>query len=192
ARGRAGSVGLPGRRHPRRREVRGARIPAENQSVSYTLRGRLESRLASLVPVVAAACALAAAEHRWWPVVAVALMLGFGLALDLQAYHRLLPYQPGWAALPLGVVELVLLLVLMRAAGVAAPLEDALALFAGGWLLAQLLGHAGFPLLRLGYAEEGGELGRLGASSVIAVGAVLAGAGATAYALRPPVVHLAA
>ena len=122
--------------------------------MSYTLRGRIESRLAALLPVVAAACVLAVAEHRWWPVEAAALMVGVGLALDLQAYHRLLPYQPGWAALPLGLLELGLVLGLMRAAAVAAPIWQALALFAGGWLLAQALGNAGFPLLRLGYAED--------------------------------------
>ena len=67
-------------------------------------------------------------------------------------------------ALPLGALELgALLVLLMRARGDPAPLGQAVALFAGGWLVAQLLGHAGFPLLRLGYAEEGGELGRLGA-----------------------------
>jgi len=160
--------------------------------VSYTLRGRIESRLAALLPVVAAACALALAEHRWWPVEAVGLMLGIGLAFDVLAYHRLLPYQPGWAALPLGLVEVALVLVSMRLAGIAAPLGQALSLFAGGWVVAQLLGHAGFPLLRLGYAEDGGELGRLGAVSAVAVGITLASAGATAYALLPPVVHLSA
>jgi parallel beta-helix repeat protein len=141
---------------------------------------------------VAAASGLALAEHRWWPVEAVGLMLGVGLALDVQAYHRLLPYQPGWAALPLGLVELGLVLLFMRLAGVVAPLGQAFALFAGGWLLAQLLGQAGFPLLRLSYAEDGGELGRLGAVAAVAVGVALASAGATAYALLPPVVHLAA
>jgi parallel beta helix pectate lyase-like protein len=160
--------------------------------MSYTLRGRIESRLAAVLPVVAAACALAASEHRWWPVEAAGLMLGIGLALDVQVYHPLLRYQPGWAALPLGAVELGLLLAAMRAAGIAAPLRQALLLFAGAWLLAQLLGHAAFPLLRLSYAEDGGELGRMGAAAAVSVGAVLAGAGATAYALRPPVVHLAA
>ena len=160
--------------------------------MSYTLRGRIESRLAALLPVVAAACVLAVAEHRWWPVEAAGLMLGVGLALDLQAYHRLLPYQPGWAALPLGLLELALLLGLMRAAGVAAPLWQALTLFGGGWLAAQILGHAGFPLLRLGYAEDGGELGRLGTLSAVLLGVTLAAAGGTAYALLPPVVHLAA
>ena len=160
--------------------------------MSYTLRGRLESRLAALLPVVVAACSLALFEHRWWPVEAVGLMLGIGVALDLQVYHRLLPYQPGWAALPLGVLEFAALLGVMRLAGIAAPLWQAAALFAGGWLAAQLLGHAGFPLLRIGYAEEGGELGRLGLVAALAVGAALAGAGATAYAELPPVVHLAA
>ena len=160
--------------------------------MSYTLRGRLESRLAALLPVIVAACSLALAEHRWWPVEAVGLMLGIGVGLDLQVYHRLLPYQPGWIALPLGVLEFGALLGVMRLAGIAAPLGQAAALFAGGWLLAQLLGHAGFPLLRLGYAEEGGELGQLGLVAALVVGVALAGAGATAYAELPPVVHLAA
>jgi len=160
--------------------------------VSYTLRGRVESRLAALLPVVAAACALTAILHRWWPVEAAGLMVGLGVALDAQAYHRLLAYQPGWTALPLGAIELAALLLLMRVLGVSAPLWQPLALFAAGWLLAQVLGQVCFPLLRLGYAEEGGELGRLGGVAALAVGLALAGAGATAYALRPPVVRLGA
>jgi parallel beta-helix repeat protein len=160
--------------------------------MSYTLRGRLESRLAALVPLLAAACILATALHRWWPVEAAALMIAVALVLDAQVYHRVLPYQPGWAAVPLGLLELGLLLLVMRVLDVAAPLWQAAALFAGGWLLAQVLGHAGFPLLRLGYAEDGGELGRLGGASALAVGFVLAGAAGTAYALEPPVVHLSA
>ncbi len=160
--------------------------------MSYTLRGRIESRLAALVPLIAAACALAAATHHWWPVEAAALMVAVGLVLDTQVYDRVLLYQAGWMAVPLGALELLLLLGIMRLLGVAAPVWQAVALFLGGWLLAQLLGHAGFPLARLGYAEEGGELGRLGGASALAAGLFLAGAGATAYALRPPVVHLSA
>ena len=78
--------------------------------MSYTLRGRIESRLAALLPVVVAACVLALAEHKWWPVEAAGLMLGIGLALDLPVYHRLLRYQPGWVALPLGALELAAVL----------------------------------------------------------------------------------
>jgi Right handed beta helix region len=160
--------------------------------VSYTLRGRIESRLAALLPVIAAACALAAATHRWWPIEAVALMVVIGLVLDTQLYDRALSYQAGWMAVPLGLLELGLLLGAMRLLAIMAPLWQAVVLFAGGWLLAQLLGHAGFPLARLGYAEEGGELGRLGGASTLAAALVLAGAGATAYAMEPPVVHLQA
>jgi Right handed beta helix region len=160
--------------------------------VSYTLRGRIESRLAALLPVVVVACVLTAVFHPWWPVQAVCLMLGAGLVLDVLVYDRLLHYQPAWAALPFGALELGIVLGSMRVLGVAAPLSQALALFAGGWLLAQLLGQAGFPLLRLGYAEDGGELGRAGVVTAVAVAVALAGAGATAYAGRAPVVHLAA
>ena len=159
--------------------------------MSYTLRGRIDSRLAATLPVVVAACVLALAEHKWWPVEAAGLMVGVGTALDVQAY-RLLRYQPGWAALPFGLLELGLVLLFMHAAGIMAPLWQAVALFAAGWLTAQVLGQAGFPLLHLTYSEDGGELGRFGAAAAVTVGVVLASAGATAYALRPPVVHLAA
>lgn len=160
--------------------------------MSYTLRGRLETRLAAMLPAVAAAGLLALAEHRYWPVETAGLMVGIGVALDLQAYHLLLRYQPGWAAVPLGLLELGLVLLCMRLTGVEAPLRQAVALFAGGWVATQVLGHAGFPRARLSYAEDGGELGRLGAAAAVSVGAVLAAGGATAWALRPPVVHLAA
>ena len=100
--------------------------------MSYTLRGRIESRLAGLAPVVVAACVLTAVADRWWPVQAVALMAGVGVALDVQVYHRLLRYQPAWAAVPLGALELGVLLGLMRLLGVMAPLSQALALFGVG------------------------------------------------------------
>jgi hypothetical protein len=160
--------------------------------MAYTLRGRLESRLAAgLLPLVAA-CALALGHRAWWPVELVALMLGIGVALDVTVYHRLLPYQPGWAAVPLGLLELGATMGLARTAGVEAPLREALALFGAAWLLAQVLGHAGFPLLRLSYGEDGGELGRVGPGLVLAVLAVFASAGGTAWATQPPTVHLAA
>jgi len=160
--------------------------------VSYTLRGRVESRLAALAPIVAAACVLALVLHRWWPVEAAALMAGVALALDCQLYDRIFRYQPGWVALPLGLLELAALFGLMRLLGIDAPWWQALLLFTAGWLVAQLLGHVVFPLTRLSYGEEGGELGRFGLVSALAIGVALTGAAATAYALEPPVVHLKA
>ena len=160
--------------------------------MSYTLRGRVETRLAALLPVLLAACVVAGALHRWWPVELVALMAAVGLFLDLEVWHRLLRYQPAWAAVPLGAVELSVLLAIVYGFGLHAPLVPALALFGAGWLASFLLAQAGFPLLLLGYAEDGGELGRVGA--VAAVGMVLGFAGSAAtYVVRlPPVVHLAA
>jgi parallel beta-helix repeat protein len=154
--------------------------------MSYTLRGRLESRLASAAPALLVAFAL----HRWWAVELVALMLVLGVALDVLVYHRLLAYQPGWAALLLGALELALLYGAMRALGIMAPLGTALLLFAVAWVSAQLFGHALFPRLDLSYGDRGGELGRIGAATAAAVGvAAVAGLGAD-YATRPPTVHL--
>jgi nitrous oxidase accessory protein NosD len=119
-------------------------------------------------------------------------MLGVGLAFDLTLYHRLLPYQPGWAALPLGLLELAAVIGLGRLLHVGAPLAAGLIFYAGAWLLAQVLGHAVFPMVRLSYGEEGGELGRAGAGVAAAAVVVLAAAGGIAWETQPPVVRLAA
>ncbi|HEX7082912.1 MAG TPA: right-handed parallel beta-helix repeat-containing protein [Gaiellaceae bacterium] len=154
--------------------------------MSYTLRGRIESRLAAAVPALAVALAL----HRWWAIELVALMLAIGLVLDVGVYHRALPYQAGWLALPLGAAELALVYGAMRALPIHAPLGEALGLYAVAWASAQLLGHALLPRLRLSYAEAGGELGRGGPITAAAVAIVLvAGLGAD-YAVRPPTIHL--
>jgi parallel beta helix pectate lyase-like protein len=160
--------------------------------VSYTLRGRIESRLAALLPVLLGCCVLAAALHRWWPVELCALMAAVGVVLDVQIWHRLVPYQPAWLILPVGLVELGLVLVIVYGAGLHAPLGPALAIFGVGWLVAFVLAQAGYPLLRLSYAEDGGELGRVGPVAAAVVLFALLGCAATWYVRRPPVVHLAA
>lgn len=160
--------------------------------MSYTLRGRVESRIAALLLPLAVACALAGVLHAWWPIELAALMLAVGVALDVAVYDRLLSYQPGWAALPLGALELGLLVALMHGLGIHAPLGRALAFFGAAWLWSQVLGHAGYPLLRLSYAEDGGELGRSGAAAGAAAATVLASAAGLAWGMQPPTVHLSA
>ena len=160
--------------------------------MSYTLRGRLETRLAaSFVPLVAA-CIVALVLKSWWPVALAAIMIGTGLALDAAIYHRLLSYQPGWLALPLALVELGVLMAIVFALGIPAPLDFALLFFAGSWLLGQILVHAGFPVARLSYGEDGGELGSGGSAAAAAAVAVFAAAGGVAWATQPPTVHLSA
>jgi hypothetical protein len=159
--------------------------------MSYTLRGRLESRLAALVAPLAVALALAGALGEWWPVELCGLMAGIGLAADL-VYHPTLPYQPGWAALPLGALELSLTYGAMRALAVPAPLPAALGFYAGAWVWSQLLAHAVLPLARREWSEDGGELGRAGAA--LAAGFVLpfVASGGVWWHNLPPTVRLSA
>ena len=159
--------------------------------MAYTLRGRLESRVAAALAPLVIAFALALALDAWWPVELGVLMLGVGLALD-AVYYRVVPYQPGWAAIPLGLLELGIVMSLARALEIEAPQAGALGFFAGSWLLAQALGHAVFPLARLSYGEDGGELGRTGPGAAAAALVVLAAAGGVAWATQPPIVRLPA
>ena len=160
--------------------------------MSYTLSGRIQTRLAaSLLPIVAAGC-LTLASHEWWPLQLAALMLGVGLALDVGVYHRFLPYQPGWLAVVLGAVEFAAVLALVRVLGVEAPAPAAYGFFAGAWLIAQIATHATLPLVVDSYGEDGGELGRVGAAAAVLVLAIGASAGGAAWAAVPPVVRLPA
>ncbi|MGH3071425.1 MAG: hypothetical protein ACRDNB_04030, partial [Gaiellaceae bacterium] len=124
--------------------------------MSYTLRGRIETRLAAALLPVLVAAALSPLLHAWWPLELVGLMTAIGLALDGTLYHRLLPYQAGWLPVPLGLLELGLTMGGARLLDLNAPLRPALALFAGAWLVQQLLAHAALPLLRLSWPEDGG------------------------------------
>jgi nitrous oxidase accessory protein NosD len=154
--------------------------------MSYTLTGRIQTRVVSLIPALLVALAL----QRWWAIELTALMLGIGLVLDLGVYHRALAYQPAWLALPLGGLELALVYGAMHWLDVMAPLRWALGLYAIGWAAAQLFGQAIFPRLRLEYAEEGGELGRRGALTSVAVAAIVVSGLGAAYAVKPPTIHL--
>jgi nitrous oxidase accessory protein NosD len=160
--------------------------------MSYTLRGRLESRLAAALLPFLAACIASIALSVWWPLELAGVMICTALTLDTLFYHRLLPYQPGWAAVPFGLVELGLTMAIVGALEISAPLEPALWFFAGSWLVAQLLGHAGLPLLRLTYAEDGGELGHPGVALSAAAPLALAGVLGVAWLTLPPVVRLPA
>src|SRR5829696_521816 len=181
------AVGLSRRRYPRRYALGRAPLPPP---MSYTLRGRIESRLAAAAVPLAVAVAWSAAARVWWPLDLAALVLAVGLALDVGAYHRLLTYQPGWAALPLGALELGLVMLLARALEIPAPAGPAAGFFFLAWLWAQVLAHAGLPLARLEYAEDGGELGRAGVPLGVAVAVVLVTVGGIAWLTQPPTVRL--
>lgn len=157
--------------------------------MSFTLRGRWESRLAAALAPLLAALGLAAAVTEWWPLALAGTMVGVGLLFDL-AYDRWLDYQPGWLAAPLALIELGVVMGAVYALGISAPLEVALAFFAGAWLLGQAFVHAVFPFARLSYGEDGGELGRAGPALAAAVIVAFAFLGGVALAMQPPTVRL--
>ena len=140
-------VGISGRGHSRGHEVRCATLPAKSQGMSYTLRGRL--RASSPPPRASRSSQRASSQSPFtdggrsssWGQWSAA-----GLVLDM-VYDRYLPYQPGWTAVPLGLLELGATMGLVLLLDIPAPLRPALWFFAGSWLVAQLLAHAGFPLL---------------------------------------------
>src|SRR5262249_60479926 len=70
-------VGVPGRGLAPGRTLRRTPLPP---GMSYTVRGRIESRLAALALPLAAAVALRAPLGHWWPVALAALMGGLRLA----------------------------------------------------------------------------------------------------------------
>lgn len=155
--------------------------------MSYTLIGRVQTRLLATAPALAVAIGV----HRWWAIELVALMLAVGLALDVACYDRVLSYQPAWLAAPLGALELGIVYGLMRWLGIMVPhLRYALLLFGLGWLSQQVAAHAVLPRLRLEYAESGGETGRTGALLAAAVAMTAVGGLAGARAVEPPTVHL--
>jgi hypothetical protein len=150
--------------------------------MSYTLRGRIETRFAAALPALLVAFAV----HRWWAIELVALMLVLGVALDVCVYDKVLDYQPGWLALPLGLLELGLIVAAMQM-----PVTwAAVGLFALGWATAQICAHALFPRARLEYGESGGELGRVGAVAAAAVAAGTLAGVAGAVSVLPPTVYL--
>ena len=159
--------------------------------MAYTLSGRIQSRLAGALLPLFAACILAVVLPAWWPIELAGLMLGLGILLDAVLYDRI-DYQPGWLALPLGLIELGLLMALVRPLDIRAPLVPALAFYAGAWFAAQVSGHALLPLVRLSYADDGGELGRIGGSVIALTLVVFGTAGGYAWSQLPPTVHLAA
>ena len=159
--------------------------------MSFTLRGRIESRLTAALAPLLAACGLAVVLTEWWPLALAGTMIGVGLVFDVVLDRRL-DYQPGWLGLPLAAAELAAIMGIVYSLGISAPPLVALAFFAGSWVLSLIFMHAVFPYIRLSYGEEGGELGRAGLAVAVLVLASLALFAGVALAMQPPTVRLSA
>ena len=145
--------------------------------MSYSLIGRIESRLASSLVAFLVALVLARYLDMVWPLQVAGLMLAVGLVLDCVVYHRVFRYQPAWTTLPLGLAEFGIVYAIAYAFSLRARPIQAIGLFAVAWVLTQILTHAVFPRLALSWPEDGGQFGLLG-RGVFVVGVAIVAAGA--------------
>ena len=158
---RRGTVGVPSGGHARGGPLRSASLPPQGRRVSYTLRGRIESRLAATLAPLLAAAGLALAVRDWWPFALGLLMVVVGLALDAGPITAISAIsRGGGASARIGRAR--------RPHGAGVGVGDRGAAFRrAGALRRRLAPRAGsrsrgLPAPRLEYAEDGGELGRLG------------------------------
>jgi hypothetical protein len=144
----------------------------------FSLAGRIQTRLISLVGPVALLVGVSVASADAGPLRMFALMVLVGLMLDVGVYRWLIGYQPRWLTWALGAFEFVLLFGLMHQLAwrpyllmpqeyylrpdlaLQADLAAALALYLPSWLLAWLTAHALLPWRWPRWAEDGGELRR--------------------------------
>lgn len=144
----------------------------------FTLAGRIQTRLLSLVGPLLLLGGVALAQRDAGPLRMFALMALMALALDAGLYRWLIGYQPRWLTIALGAAEFVLLIGLMHGMEwrpfLRTPLDfyvypelawradvrAALALYAPAWALAWLTTNALLPWLSPRWAEDGGELRR--------------------------------
>ena len=180
-------------RPPTRSSARSTRRAGSCEgAMSYTLRGRLESRLASLLLPLAACCA---ARGGAAPLVAARAVGDDGRGRcrarpPAVSPAAALPARLGRAAARAARARAdARARARARARGAARPGARTLRRRVG---CGQVLGQACFPLLRLSYATDGGELGRLGVVSGSRSVATLATAGGFWWLRLPPTVHLSA
>lgn len=127
----------------------------------FTLPGRVETRLFSLILPLGVMVLFAAVSGNssYWTL--FALMALIGLALDVGVYSWLIHYQPRWLTIALGGFEfLVILAVVTWLPLVQVGLEfgEALVFYVVAWSGALLTTQALLPLLWTRWAEDGGEI----------------------------------
>jgi hypothetical protein len=120
--------------------------------------GRLHTRVATIVlpALLGLAISLLTGNADWIALIGLYLLLG--VALDALVYSWALRYQPPWMTFVLALVELGLLLVLARRGGhLSTEHRDAIAFYAGAWILAIFTKIVLLPNFAITYLESAGE-----------------------------------
>lgn len=126
----------------------------------FSLAGRLETRLASLLLPIALALLLLVlgGDPRYLTMVLV--MAVVGLDLDTFLYSWLFRYQPRWAVYALGLFEFVVTYAIIRWLDGSLAIPDILKFYLSAWILGQTTVNGVLPAIDLSWSEHGGEIWR--------------------------------
>ena len=119
--------------------------------------GRVETRVAILIPPMALGLILYFIDGRWDWLVLVGIYLLMGVALDTAVYSWMLKYQPPWMTFVLALVEFGLLYVLAQVLKLDLTPAEAIIFYWVCWVTAVQTKIVILPILSLTYLESAFE-----------------------------------
>lgn len=126
----------------------------------FSLAGRLETRLASLLAPVALALLVLALKGDPRYLTMVLVMALVGVDLDTFLYRWIFGYQPRWTIYVLGMFEFAVTFGAIRWLDGTLAIPDIVTFYVAAWVLGQLTVNALLPAIDLSWSEHGGEVWR--------------------------------